>query len=524
MQNFAEDDSHSNIANPPQPMSYEDAGLNIKHNYTLISKAFIPFAYVNDPGRDYAWQAASSPYYILERYQYWKLEQPYSIGYGLHYATKVTESSGLTTIEQNSIETTFGVKLTRKNEVGITGTTGGSGLLFNLTRIFETNMGLTIKENVTVEETYMLTKEVAFEKVVNEALLFHHYRLVEEYKMYRLNSNHPYLEWDFITDHVGHLNTYPHTKMELIEGNKSTNDIYLMQMSVPENSIPRMFSNNSPTGQADASSSFSTTYSPWKAFDGEDESGAWSRWISKPTGSFTEEWISYEFDESVTLMAYNITPETGWSISRTPYQWKVQGWNGDLWQTIDSRTGYSIADWQSNNSRQFSIQYPKKFRKYRLLVEEVNGSDVVSIRKFKLFGLENVSSLKSDDTGLFLNDFSFSSSNLETDVEIIPNPNDGRFVLRINDLQNYIDDNYANLDSIGYIRSPNMGIEEYDGDLNGEVLIEVFDIASNKLYESSVSIYVNSLNIDLGELPGGLYILKATLSNRKTITKKFIVE
>ncbi|MFW6222802.1 MAG: hypothetical protein ACOC3T_04235, partial [Bacteroidota bacterium] len=318
VQNFAEDDSHSNIANPPQPMSYEDAGLNIKHNYTLISKAFIPFAYVNDPGRDYAWQAANSPYYILERYQYWKLEQPYSIGYGLHYATKVTESSGLTTTEQNSIETTFGVKLTRKNEIGITGTLPDYGILVNLSKIFEANMGLTIKQNVTVEETYMLTKDVEFEKVVNEALLFHHYRLVEEYKMYRLNSNHPYKEWDFITEDVGHLYTHPYTKMELIEGNKSTNDIYLMQMSVPENSIPRMFSNNSPTGQSEASSSFSsTTYSPWKAFDGEDESGAWSRWISKPTGSFTEEWISYEFDESITLMAYNITPETGGSISRT---------------------------------------------------------------------------------------------------------------------------------------------------------------------------------------------------------------
>ncbi len=510
------------IAPPPQPMGFEDPGSFEKHSYSLVSKTIIPFAYINDPGRDYEWQAKNSPFYILERFQYWKLETPYNVGYGLQYVQRNSATSGLTVTEQNQLETTFGMKQTYGSEIVIPFL---DKLTATLSSNFEQNMGLVIKTNYTVEETLQIAELIEFSKSVDEPLRIFTYRLVEEFKLYRLNGSLPYVEWDNVTSGSPTMNTYPFTNMVKNSSFKTSNsNTTTFFQTLPENLIPRMYSNNSPTGQAEASSSFSTTYSPWKAFDGEDESGAWSRWISKPTGSFTEEWISYEFDESITLMAYNITPETGGSISRTPYQWKVQGWNGDLWQTIDSRTGYSIADWQSNNSRQFSIQYPKKFRKYRLLVEEVNGSDVVSIRKFKLFGLENGSSLKSDDTGLFLNDISFSSLNLETDVEIIPNPNDGRFVLRINDLQNYIDDNYANLDSIGYVRYHNMGIDTYDDDLNGEVLIEVFDIASNKLLESRVNTYANSLNVDFGELPGGVYILKATLSNRKTITKKFIVE
>jgi hypothetical protein len=283
-----------------------------------------------------------------------------------------------------------------------------------------------------------------------------------------------------------------------------------------------MYSNNSPYGVAKSSSSLSSTYFAWKAFDGEDESGGWSRWISQPTGTFTEEWISYEFNNPVTIMAYSITPETGGSITRTPSQWKVQGWNGQSWKTLDSRTGYSIADWESNNNRQFIIQYPEKFKKYRLLVEDVNGSDVVSIRKFKIFG-KNEGDLKSEEIDLFSSDFSSNGSTLESGIDIHPNPNNGIFKIKINDLQSYLDQGYMNSDSLRYNNSTKFDFNNPSINSNEDILVEIFDVTSNKVYEIIVNEDMQTIDVNLGDMEKGLYILKATINGREKVIKKFII-
>jgi len=47
-----------------------------------------------------------------------------------------------------------------------------------------------------------------------------------------------------------------------------------------DDDIPTMTSNTAPSGTASSSSSYSSSYLPWKAFDGNDENASWSRFIS----------------------------------------------------------------------------------------------------------------------------------------------------------------------------------------------------------------------------------------------------
>jgi hypothetical protein len=509
-----------NIPYPPQPTSLTDPGSNMKHSYKLVGKTIIPFAFVHDPGRDYQWQAANSPYYIFEHYQYWKLEDPFTIGYGLTYTEEDAGTSGLNVIQRESLETTFGLELTRKSEFGLD---VAGALTATLSENIKSIFGLTIKSDYEVEETYQLSQKVSFSKTVDEQLNIFPYRLVDEFKLYRLNSNYPFKEWDNPREGKGLLYSYPSTNLSADYGNKSVGMEAFVQ-SVWIDLIPRLYQNITPVGIAESSSTLSSSYAAWKAFDGEDESGGWSRWISNPTGVFIEEWLSFKFNDPILIMSYSITPETGGSIERTPSQWKVQGWDGENWQTIDSRTGYSISDWESNNSRQFTIQYPEEFEKYRLLVEEVNGSDVVSIRKFKIFGHGN-GNLKSEDVSLLADDFPMNDLSINSGIEISPNPNDGRFVLNVMGLQNYMYQNDNNLDSLECVNSHIFGIDPYSsGELDDEILIEIFDVTSNKVHETTLSMVTETIDINLGHLKKGLYIIKATFNGRKTVTKKFIIE
>jgi hypothetical protein len=172
--------------------------------------------------------------------------------------------------------------------------------------------------------------------------------------------------------------------------------------------IPIKSNNGSPYMETAASSSNydEKNYTAWRAFDGDDVSEPWSRWISsRTTASFTPAWLSYDIGQPtinnpgieyspVYVRSYYILPELGSCKDRAPKSWVLQGWNGSTWIAIDSRSNMSVfaapgSGWVSTSGalegKTFVVATPKPFKKYRLLINQVNGSNVTSIRQLKLF-------------------------------------------------------------------------------------------------------------------------------------------
>ncbi len=150
------------------------------------------------------------------------------------------------------------------------------------------------------------------------------------------------------------------------------------------NLIPTMTSNNSPTGQVSSSSTYiNATYEPWKAFDGDDESGASSRWISSSSGM--PQWISYSFSQPTYAHSYYILPEAGSCADRAPMKFFLQGSNDNVnWTDLDSQSNITISIW-NGSGKTFNISNPGSYRTYRLYFVYSNGSVVISIQKIKLY-------------------------------------------------------------------------------------------------------------------------------------------
>ncbi|HEX3044825.1 MAG TPA: discoidin domain-containing protein [Bacillota bacterium] len=163
--------------------------------------------------------------------------------------------------------------------------------------------------------------------------------------------------------------------------------IVQLKLLAPIDAIPVMTSNTSPSGIASSSSNFDTTqFSAWRAFDGNDTSEVWSRWIS---GSIPA-WISYEFTSSNIISSYYILPEYGTSTkNRSPKSWTLEGWNGSSWVLLDVRKNITNdVDWTAKGlyfKIPANVNAPVRYIKYRLNITAVNGSSVVSIRQLKLF-------------------------------------------------------------------------------------------------------------------------------------------
>lgn len=276
-----------------------------------------------------------------------------------------------------------------------------------------------------------------------------------------------------------------------------------------------MTSNNTPSGEALASSSYSSSYYPYKALDYEPS--GWSGWISHPTGTFTTQWLSYEFDDTVTIMAYKIEPQTGNNPDRSPKNWKLQAWNGSAWDILDTRSNYTISSWLEETSRQFSVKYPKKYKKYRLYVEQVNGSDVVSIRKFEIYGIGNSGSKKasiSNEPLPLITDYN------KLYLNVYPNPNNGVFKIYLNNLD--FCQNLNTNDSIQIANNLKSGISADYSYKSNDVIIEIYDMQGKKVYSRSSS--GNEIEINLENVNQGIYLLKAIVNNRDILTKKIMVK
>jgi hypothetical protein len=147
--------------------------------------------------------------------------------------------------------------------------------------------------------------------------------------------------------------------------------------------VPAMTGVEDEAGIVSASGALSDAYSAWHVFD---QTG--SLWLSEQEVS--PAWIGYQFKDGPRhVTQYSLTYTNGSLTSRAPKDFSLQGYNGESWITLDSRsnqTGWSA----SGESRIYDVASPGDYSEYRLNITQDNDSRaaiiVASVGKFQLLG------------------------------------------------------------------------------------------------------------------------------------------
>ncbi|NEW09500.1 hypothetical protein GK047_26545 [Paenibacillus sp. SYP-B3998] len=150
----------------------------------------------------------------------------------------------------------------------------------------------------------------------------------------------------------------------LLSGESATTLVIGIPTPSDFNIIPKMSSNTSPSGLVE----FSNAYygDGYQAFDRQDNTQGWT------PNSVQNQWLSYKFSSPKTIVRYTIKPVNHVvGPSRAPKDWKLEGYDGTKWVTLDARTG--IIDWQATLAKEFTFTNSTAYDKYRLFVNNNNG-------------------------------------------------------------------------------------------------------------------------------------------------------
>lgn len=130
--------------------------------------------------------------------------------------------------------------------------------------------------------------------------------------------------------------------------------------------IPKMTSNTSPSGIAQASSIYSSVYDAFKAFDKIDNSEGWVTSFSL-TG-----WLSYEFPMIQSINEYTMKSpnNTSSSYKEMAKDWTLEGFDGVNWIVLDEQMNQIFG---VNEEKRYKLKNTAKFKKYRINVTANNG-------------------------------------------------------------------------------------------------------------------------------------------------------
>ncbi|MCF6204021.1 MAG: discoidin domain-containing protein [Methylococcaceae bacterium] len=118
------------------------------------------------------------------------------------------------------------------------------------------------------------------------------------------------------------------------------------------------------TTKIDTSGIFHANFPSWKAFDNKSSSMWQSKIWEEPA------WISYQWNKAQAINQYSITYPSKHSKKRAPKNWEFQGWNGEKWVTVDTRSNQT--KWGENETRTYSVSEPGNYVKYRLYFTDDN--------------------------------------------------------------------------------------------------------------------------------------------------------
>lgn len=118
---------------------------------------------------------------------------------------------------------------------------------------------------------------------------------------------------------------------------------------------PQMTSNTLPSGTVTFSQRYTTGLDGWKAFDRDFINTGWAAGLNT-------DWLAYQFATSKRIIKYSIYPF--YTLGYTPTSWTYEGWNGTTWVVLDTQS--NIIDWVINTPKDFIIDNPNTYIKYRI--------------------------------------------------------------------------------------------------------------------------------------------------------------
>lgn len=145
----------------------------------------------------------------------------------------------------------------------------------------------------------------------------------------------------------------------------------------PDNLVPVMTSNTTPSGIAAASSIQAVAVDAWKAFN-RVTSGTDFTWQSSNTDPLPQ-WISYTFPAAKLVKHYAIT-----TYNYSPKDFTFEGSNdGVTWTVLDTQTGVA---WFSLERKVFSVAGNVPYTIFRVNVSAIDFGDRVTLAEIELFG------------------------------------------------------------------------------------------------------------------------------------------
>lgn len=148
-------------------------------------------------------------------------------------------------------------------------------------------------------------------------------------------------------------------KLKRIKGNEQT-------VEGEKGLIPKMISNTSPSGIAQASSIYSISYDAYKAFNKIDNNEGW---ITK--SSLLKGWLSYEFPMIQSINEYSMkSPKIAPYYKEMARDWTLEGFDGVNWVILDKQIKQLFG---VNEEKRYKLKNTATFKKYRINVTANNG-------------------------------------------------------------------------------------------------------------------------------------------------------
>lgn len=177
-------------------------------------------------------------------------------------------------------------------------------------------------------------------------------------------------------------------------------------LSLSSTIIPRMTDFTTAGYTADASTTTSSPYAAWKAFDQVNNGGIADGWASAvaPTPS-APQWLSIKLPAAVTIAGYGFANRYG-GENGFPTKWTFQGKLGaGSWEDIGGVT--TSSDTTYGKIKNFPVSPTKAYDSYRLLITEANGGfTFVMVQEFFIYTNSNKMMFLDEDgtTGYGVND------------------------------------------------------------------------------------------------------------------------
>jgi hypothetical protein len=215
---------------PPELTGFnEQYTQDAKIGEVLVSKTIIPFPVVNDPSYPIGSQVQYTPYYRLERRQYWRLMGYKQYCDGDEEKTTVSTTTGCITQNSSTIKSTLNFSYDYEQKLTI-GNENKIGL--ELGQNLQTTMGLEYAITNTVTRSYEQNIEYELSRTAATDQLFFFYELTDEYRLYRMNETgeNYMLRWKYVNPAQAPLyRCYPNAGSSSLRS--LTTDTYLTKVN-----------------------------------------------------------------------------------------------------------------------------------------------------------------------------------------------------------------------------------------------------------------------------------------------------